>query len=288
MAAIMTQEKLALLLQHIAPQHALSWIAGVLAESRWPWLKNYLIEYFINRYDVDVNTALSSNLADYPTFNSFFTRQLKPELRPITQQVNEIASPVDGSISQIGQIKDDALFQAKGFDFDLCSLLGGSTSRALPFQRGHFATLYLAPKDYHRIHMPFPGMLRETVYIPGKLFSVNQRTVRTVPNLFARNERLVCIFESSIGPIAVILVGAMLVGSIQTVWNTPPSANKIVTQTYPLSNTENLFLDKGAELGHFKMGSTVIMLLPKDRLIWSPQLQENTIIQMGQSLGKID
>jgi phosphatidylserine decarboxylase len=264
------------------PQHALSHFAGWLAESRWTWLKNRLIHYFINRYQVDTSAALLTDIADYPTFNSFFTRRLKPELRPLVQAPNELASPVDGSISQIGHIEKNRLFQAKGFHFSLETLLGGDTHIANEFIDGEFTTIYLSPKDYHRVHMPLTGTLRKTIFIPGKLFSVNPQTAQTIPQLFARNERLVCIFDTDIGPMAIILVGAMLVGSMKTIWEMPPRSSTIQTQTY-----DNIRIERGAELGHFKMGSTVIALFAKDKIEWPPHLTENSTVQMGSFLGKI-
>lgn len=283
----MTREQLTVLPQYLAPQRALTWLAGWLSECRWGWLKNYLIRYFINRYDVDIHAATSPNLADYPNFNSFFTRLLKPGLRPIVEEPDALASPADGSISQMGQIHENSLLQAKGFHFNLQDLLGGSEDQAKIFYNGLFSTIYLSPKDYHRVHMPVAGLLRETIYIPGKLFSVSQKTTRAIPHLFSRNERLVCIFETAVGPMAIILVGAMLVGKIDTVWGNPTLSKKIVQQSYPSSGSGVISLARGAELGHFKMGSTVITLFPSDKIDWASHLQEGSNILMGQFLGKI-
>jgi len=279
----MTPDYLTRLQQHIAPQRALTRLAGWFGECRWVWLKNILIRYFIRRYDVDVNAALITDLESYPTFNSFFTRLLKPELRPIVTEPDHIASPVDGCVSQMGLIEQDVLFQAKGFHFNLCALLGGEESRAAPFYNGAFATLYLAPRDYHRVHMPITGTLRETVYVPGTLFSVSQKTAAHIPHLFARNERLICLFDTHIGPMAVILVGAMLVGSISTIWETKATAT-LSNRLY--SAHEGITLLRGAELGHFKMGSTVIVLFPPHKVAWASSLESNSFIQMGQFLGK--
>jgi phosphatidylserine decarboxylase len=275
-------KKLSVLPQYIAPQRALTRFAGWCGECRWPWLKNILIRYFIRRYQVDVNAATSADLADYPCFNSFFTRTLKPELRPIVQGANAIASPADGVISQIGDIRDDKLYQAKGFRFSLADLLGGSEAQARAFRDGSFATIYLSPKDYHRVHMPFTGRLRETVYIPGKLFSVNQKTAQAVSGLFARNERLVCFFETEHGPMAVILVGAMLVGGIQTRWGDPSPSKRLARIAY---TSPALSFERGAEIGHFRMGSTVIVLFPSKKMQWAEGLQANSTVQMGQLLG---
>jgi phosphatidylserine decarboxylase len=257
--------------QYLIPQHALTRFAGWVAECRWPWLKNRLIYWFIKRYSVDMSAALIESPEAYSNFNSFFTRQLKPELRPIVAGNHQLASPSDSSISQIGKIHHHTLVQAKGFDFDLLSLLGGKKEIADLFYDGSFATLYLSPKDYHRVHMPFSGKLRETIYIPGQLFSVNNQTAASVPKLFARNERLVCLFDTAAGPMAVIMVGAMIVGSINTVWQ---------------NNTDKeVHLNKGEELGHFKLGSTVILLFAKNKIDWAPGLQKDTIVHMGQLLG---
>lgn len=276
----MTQKPFSVLLQYIAPQHALSHFAGWLAQSRLPWLKNYLISYFLKRHTVDMSVAIVENPYDYPSFNSFFTRKLKPDARPIAAMPN-IASPADGYISQIGKIKQDTIFQAKGFDYSLTSLLGGSEKLSAEFRDGNFATIYLSPKDYHRVHIPVTGKLRETIFIPGDLFSVNQKTAAAIPNLFARNERLVCIFDTEIGPMAVILVGAMLVGSIETAWHTDTSMNEIASKSFDGS----LEIVQGGEVGFFKMGSTAIVLFAKDKIEWSGDLHENTAVTMGQSIG---
>lgn len=278
--------KLSVFLQSIAPQHLISRLIGLLAECRWVTLKNGLIKNFIKIYNVDVCAALSENINDYPNFNSFFIRQLKPELRPIVQKPNEIACPVDGAISQIGNIEKDSLIQAKGFYFSLLTLLGRSEKLAQLFYDGKFATLYLSPKDYHRVHMPLSGKLRETIYVPGKLFSVNTHSTQSVPNLFARNERLICIFETAIGPMAIILVGAMCVSSIHTVWDPSPQPRKLKFISYA-ENKNEIYLERGEELGYFKMGSTVIVLFPKNKIDWAPPLNEDSIVRMGQLFGII-
>lgn len=282
----MTYKLFNILTQYLAPQHALSRFAGCLAESRWVWLKNRLIRYFINNHDVNVNEALLPDLSDHPNFNSFFTRYLKPELRPIAAAPDALACPADGCMSQLGAIQGETLIQAKGFHFSVQSLLGGSFEQASRFQDGCFATIYLAPKDYHRVHMPFAGTLRETIYIPGQLFSVNQKTASLVPNLFARNERLVCLFDTAIGPMAIVLVGAMLVSSIHTVWGSDTHSKTITHQSYPLPNSSPVTLAKGEELGHFKMGSTVIILFSKKTVAWSNNISENMTVRMGQQLGQ--
>jgi len=270
--------------QYLVPQHALTGLAGLLSKCRWKWVKNWEINYFIKRYNVNVNEALSSNIEDYDTFNSFFTRRLKPGARTVITDKNAIASPADGAVSQMGNIQNDLLLQAKGFNFSVRDLLGGDDQLALTFSHGSFTTIYLSPRDYHRVHMPFTGKLIKTIFIPGQLFSVNQKTARNVPQLFARNERLVCIFETEIGAMAVILVGAMLVGSIKTVWNDSGRLSKMTTHDF---SDKEIILERGAELGHFEMGSTVILLFPENKIVWQPELSENSFVHMGELIAKI-
>jgi len=271
------------LVQYCCPQHKLSRFMGWLAECRLKWFKNWAIKRFIRKKHVNLSEALSENLDDYPNFNSFFTRQLKPEVRPVAPGAMTLSSPADGCISQIGQINNDVILQAKNFNYTTTSLLGGAETLAQTFENGRFATIYLAPKDYHRVHMPISGKLLETTYIPGKLFSVNQITTQTVPHLFSRNERLVCLFETSVGPVAIILVGAMLVGHIETVWGMQHPNNEITTKHYP----DGVVLERGAELGLFKMGSTVIMLFPEGGAEWLAALQENSTVKVGEEIGRI-
>jgi len=267
--------------QYLAPQHTLTRVLGWLCESRWSWLKNWMIQTFIRRYQVNMQDAQIENPLDYPTFNHFFIRHLKPELRPVVQGVDQIACLVDGCVSQIGKIAQDSLFQAKGFYYNLSTLLGNEKN-AMSFIDGNFATLYLAPRDYHRVHMPCSGTLRETTYIPGQLFSVNQLTTSVVPKLFTRNERLVCLFDTEQGPMAIILVGAMLVGSIHTTWDEAPCANKMVSK-----NHTGIHLNRGEELGYFKLGSTVIVVFGKNKVAWNENLQPETHVKMGELLGSI-
>ncbi len=271
-------------LQYLAPQRALSWLSGVLCHCRWVWWKNWQINLLIRCFGADMSTAQCQQLNDYPDFNSFFTRRLNLKLRPIAEDKQTIVSPVDGAISQIGKIENTLLFQAKGFYFNTIDLLGGSADRAKPFASGYYATLYLAPKDYHRVHMPYAGTLREAIYIPGKLFSVNTLTTQHIPHLFSRNERLVCLFDTDQGPMAVILVGAMLVSGIKTIWSDAIIASakiKDVTPTQPIS------LEKGEELGHFEMGSTVIVLFTANQMAWSRSALVDTDVKMGQALGSL-
>jgi phosphatidylserine decarboxylase len=268
--------------QYLVPQHLYTRFFGWLAGLHQPQLKNWMINTFIRRYKVNMQDAEREKPEEYATFNDFFTRRLKLGLRPIANQPGQIACPVDGTISQIGKIEHETLLQAKGFYYNLASLLGNDFQMTTLFENGNFATLYLSPKDYHRIHMPLAGSLRETLYIPGKLFSVNQKTAAAVPQLFSRNERLVCLFDTEIGPMAMILVGAMIVGGIHTIWNDNPKSKMITTQKF-----SGITFERGAEMGHFRLGSTVILLFGKDKIAWQQHMQANTTIQMGQLLGTI-
>jgi len=247
-----------------------------------------MINTFIKRYNVDMSCALEPNPLAYRDFNHFFTRALKPEARPIVQEEKAIVCPVDGCVSQIGEVAAGEIIQAKGFNYDVQSLLGGSAALATIFQEGKFATVYLAPKDYHRVHMPLTGKLREMIYVPGALFSVNGRTTEKVGQLFARNERVVAIFETAIGPMAVVLVGAMLVASISTVWAgvvTPAKKRVIYREHY---QNEDILLQRGCEMGHFQLGSTVILLFGKDTMEWNATIKAGQPVQLGQSLGHIN
>ena len=279
-------KRFSVLIQYVAPQQALSRLAGWLSTRRWRWWKNWQINLLIRRYGAKLDEAVHSDLAAYSDFNSFFTRHLKPALRPIAPSANDLVSPVDGVISQLGNIDQDQVFQAKGVTYSLASLLGGASDCASQFHNGKFITLYLAPKDYHRVHLPYAGTLRETIYIPGKLFSVNRHTVNDVPQLFSRNERLVCIFTTDIGPMAVIFVGAMLVGNIVTTWQAAPRARQVTRTPAPALQSALQFA-KGAEIGHFTMGSTVLVLLPHNTMEWAPHLRAETIVKMGQSIANI-
>jgi len=274
---------LGVLMQYICPQHLLSRLTGILANCRWKWFKNWAIRRLIRVHHVNVSEATSGNLDDYPNFNSFFTRHLRPELRPIAPLAHQLASPVDGTISQMGVIHDQMIFQAKNFDYSLKTLLGGSDEWAAQFTDGNFATLYLAPRDYHRVHIPCDGQLQQTIYVPGRLFSVNPLTTESVSGLFARNERLVCLFDSAAGPMAVILVGAMLVGQMRTAWSKESPHSKTVSVERP----QPFLIKKGEEVGHFLMGSTVIILFAKGRIHWDPALRGKTPVRMGQMIGTL-
>ncbi len=277
-------EKISVYLQYLVPQHMLTVLMGRLAEIRTPWLKNWMIRRFIRKYHVDMSAAQQETPEAYPTFNSFFIRQIKPSLRPIANLKDDIACPVDGTVAQIGSINKNQLLQAKNFYFDLESLLGGDTQLAQTFYDGSFATLYLAPHNYHRIHMPLSGILEKSIYIPGKLFSVNRMTSDLIPGLYSRNERLVTLFNTEAGPMAVILVGAMIVGGIQTVWM--DHAVRVNSAT-DISPDRTITLKTGDELGFFKLGSTVILLFAKDKITWNPRLGTDSTIQFGQLIGNI-
>jgi phosphatidylserine decarboxylase len=273
--------------QYSLPQHALSRLAGFLANHKTPWLKNYLIRYFVNRYPVNMEEAMVSDPYAYSCFNTFFTRELKSAVRPITPDTHHLASPVDGGVFQSGTLQGDPLLQVKGHHFHVDTLLGQEPLRTQTFANGHFATFYLAPKDYHRVHMPYPGRLREMIYVPGKLFSVNPTVIRAIPNIFARNERLICIFDTDRGAMAVILVGAMLVAGIHTAWSGAIKTSKTTTWCYPDHLEEPIILSKGEYLGHFQLGSTVIVLFPPHTIHWETTLKENAIVRMGQSIGYV-
>ncbi len=269
--------------QYLLPQHLISRITLRLTRCKTVWFKNALIRWFIRQYGVDMSQARDPIPENYEHFNAFFTRELRPGARPLVIGAHEIACPADGAVSQLGDIDDSNVFQAKGRDYSLVELLGGSADRAAPFRNGCFATLYLSPRDYHRMHMPLEGTLREMVYIPGRLFAVNGTTVKMVPRVFARNERVAAIFDTPAGQMAMVLVGAINVGCIETVWHgvvTPPTRPEITTWLYG-----NVNLARGAEMGRFNMGSTVVLLFEPGVMEWTESLRAGSAIQMGQLLG---
>lgn len=270
--------------QYVLPQHGLSRLIGRLARSETPWLKNLLITAFQRRFGISLAEAKIETAAGYPSFNAFFTRALKEGARPIDNTANGIAAPADGVISQCGAIDGGRLLQAKGTTFTVRELLGGSTTLAQEFEHGDFATVYLSPKDYHRVHMPITGTLRQMIYVPGRLFSVNNATAAQVPGLFARNERAVCIFDTDHGPMAMVLVGAMVVAAIETVFagKITPLANKVQCVDY---TQHPITLEKGAELGRFLLGSTVIVLFAKQQAAWLPTLAAGSAVRMGEIMG---
>jgi len=274
-------------LQRILPKQALSRLVAKAAESNLPWLKNALIGLAIKAFNINMDEALTSNLDDYKNFNAFFTRELKPGVRPLDIEIDSIASPADGAISQAGKINKNKILQAKGIDYTAERLLGNDED-AKRYHEGSFATIYLSPRDYHRVHIPIEGKLKRTRYIPGSLFSVNDMTAQALPGLFARNERLVCEFESDdAGTFAMIFVGAILVAGIETVWSgfeTPGLG--AVRDTDFLGQSLNFM--KGDEIGRFKFGSTVILLFQNQAANWEDSINANAAVQMGQKIGSVN
>lgn len=279
-------DKLFAALQYLAPQHALSRAAGWLARNRTPWIKNTFIEWFIKRYGVDMSEALEENPRAYECFNEFFTRPLKPGARPVCPDADAIVCPTDGFLSQLGSITGGRILQAKGHMYSALELLGGDEELAAEFTDGQFATIYLSPRHYHRVHMPYGGRLRRTIAVPGDLFSVNTATASQVPRLFSRNERLVAIFDTDAGPMALVLVGAMIVAGIDTVWarGVTPIKREIRTTEYLAQPAVDLAT--GEEMGRFKLGSTVVALFPKDAVAWESRYRAGSLTFMGERLGR--
>lgn len=272
--------------QHIVPQHFLSRCVGLLAASKIGFLKNFLIRLFIKKYKVNMTEAEIKSAEEFSCFNDFFTRKLEADARPINPESKAIICPVDGAVSAIGDIEAEQIFQAKGKSFSLNALLGGDQKLADKFHGGKFATLYLSPRDYHRIHIPLTGTLEEMIYIPGKLFSVNQTAAENIDELFARNERAVCIFNTDIGPMAVILVGAMIVASIETVWAGQVAPSKLDKHVEHYHEHAPITIRRGEEMGRFKLGSTAIVLFPANVMSWEASLQTADGIQLGQKIGE--
>ena len=276
-------DRLAVLPQYLLPKRALTQAAGALASRPLGGFTQSAIRRFVARYGVDMSEAAEPDIARYATFNEFFTRALKPGARPLADA--DFVCPVDGAISQFGRIERDQIFQAKGHSYSTTALVGGDAGLAARFEDGEFATLYLSPRDYHRIHMPCYGRLQRMIHVPGELFSVNPTTARGVPGLFARNERVVCVFEGRSGPFVLVLVGATIVGSMATVWHgqvNPPRPGKIREWRYaelPIA------LQAGEEMGRFLLGSTVVMLFPKGQLAFNPDWAPARKIRMGEAMG---
>jgi phosphatidylserine decarboxylase len=278
-------DRFAVLPQYLFPKQALTSFAGFVASRERGWVTTEIIRRFVAKYRVNMDEALNPDIASYPTFNDFFTRALKPGARPLAAA--ELVSPVDGAISQFGAIEKDQIFQAKGHSYSTTALVGGDAALAAHYQDGHFATLYLSPRDYHRIHMPCDGRLVRMVYVPGELFSVNPVTARGVPGLFARNERVVCVFESARGPFVLVLVGATIVGSMATVWHgvvNPPRGKTVRQWDYPDEPTSAIRLKQGEEMGRFLLGSTVVMLFPKGPLRFNPEWAPGREIRLGDAM----
>ncbi len=274
--------------QHLLPHHLLSRIMLRLTRVRARWFKNWQIRWFLGRYPVDPATVSDPDPEAWPDFNSFFTRPLPPGARPVVDGPGEAASPVDGTVSQAGDLEDGLLLQAKGCRYALEALLAG-TERARPFRGGTFATLYLAPRDYHRVHMPLDGRLLEACHVPGRLFSVSPRTTEEVPGLFVRNERLVTVWETEAGPMALVLVGALFVAGIETVWTGPlPRSRRPLSWRYSEQGGEGgPRLARGQELGRFNMGSTVIVLFPPERARLAPGVRPGARLRMGELLARV-
>ena len=270
--------------QYAAPHHLVSRLMGLASDCRTPAVKNWMISRFVRRYGVDMTEALVEDPLAYETFNQFFTRALKPDARPLDAEPHSILCPADGAISQLGSIEHGRIFQAKGHSYSLTSLLGGDPGRAAPFMDGQFATVYLSPRDYHRVHMPCDGTLREMVHVPGRLFSVNPLTASRVPELFARNERVACLFDTEYGPMALVLVGAMIVASIETVWAglVTPHKRKVRSVRYDEAARTPIQLAKGAEMGRFLLGSTVIVLFGPNRIRWTDTPSVRGPVRMGE------
>ena len=279
--------RLFILFQYLLPHHLLSRGVGVLAQNHL--LRKLFIRAFIKRYKVDLSQAKIQEVDKFENFNAFFTRELQSNARPLANVQGAIVCPADGAVSQLGNITDGNLLQAKGRHYSCKSLLAGDAQMAELFRAGKFATIYLSPRDYHRVHMPMTGILKKTVYVPGKLFSVNQATADSVPNLFARNERLICLFGTEVGPMAVILVGAMIVAGIDTVWTgevCPTTGKREIIETDYTNQTPAVELPLGSELGRFRLGSTAIVLFPHGAMEFEPSLEATSGVAMGQLLGQ--
>ena len=273
-------DRLAVLPQYLLPKRALTLLAGRIAGAHAGRLTTWLIKSFVRRYGVNMAEAANSDPHSYSTFNEFFSRALKAGARSTVSA--DLTCPVDGAISQFGEIVENQIFQAKGHHFSCAALVGGDVDLAAQFEGGSFATLYLSPKDYHRIHMPCDGRLQRMIYVPGELFSVNPTTARAVPGLFARNERVVCVFESERGPFVMTLVGATIVGSMATVWHgvvSPPRGKKVREWRY---DDQSVVLPQGQEMGRFLLGSTVVMLFPKGLLRFNPTWAPERAIRLGE------
>ncbi len=279
------------LLQYLLPKQALTRFAGLVARAEWGGATHALIRWFVGRYGVNMAEAANADPASYASFNAFFTRALKAGVRPLADAA--FVCPVDGAISQLGRIEQDQIFQAKGHHYSTQALVGGDAALAAQFQDGAFATLYLSPRDYHRIHMPAGATLRRMIHVPGDLFSVNPATAQGVPGLFARNERVVCVFDAPHGaggaprPFVLVLVGATIVGSMSTVWHgvvNPPRPGHLREWTY---GDEPISFERGQEMGSFLLGSTVVMLWPQDTIAFNPQWAAGQPVRLGEAMGEL-
>lgn len=277
------KDSLFILFQNSVPKHLITRLGGNFAESENKLIKTRFINFFLNNFDINMEEAEESDPAAYKSFNAFFTRALKAGVRPIDEASNSVACPADGAVSQIGSIDDGEVFQAKGKSFDITTLLGGNVDDSKPFQNGQFTTIYLSPRDYHRVHMPIDGKLLKTIYCPGPLFSVNQTTAENVDSLFARNERLVSIFETEVGPMAYVMVGAMVVGGMETVWQKDVFTDRRTPLVTDYSDSD-IRLSKGDELGRFKVGSTVILAFAENAVKWREQFEATSPTVMGEAI----
>ncbi|MGK5049165.1 archaetidylserine decarboxylase [Janthinobacterium sp. GB4P2] len=278
-------DRLAVLPQYLLPKGALTNFAGRIAGAKGGAMTTRLIRWFVGRYNVNMDEALDPDITHYASFNDFFTRALRPDARPLAKA--DYVCPVDGRISQFGTIDKDQIFQAKGHNFSTTALVGGDAALAAQFEHGSFANLYLSPRDYHRIHMPCDGRLTRMIYVPGELFSVNPTTARGIPGLFARNERVVCVFDTANGPFVMTLVGATIVGSMATVWHgvvNPPRTGQVRDWSYA---NDNVMLKQGEELGRFLLGSTVVMLFPKGTVDFNANWQPAGPVQLGEVMGNL-
>ena len=277
-------DRLAVLPQYLLPKRAVTELMGALARRQGGAATTAAIRWFVGRYGVDMAEAAEPDVGAYASFNDFFTRALKPGARPMAPA--DLICPVDGAISQFGAIEGDQIFQAKGHRYSTAALVGGDAQLAAAFADGHFATLYLSPRDYHRIHMPCAGRLRRMIHVPGDLYSVNPTTARGVPGLFARNERVVCVFDTAAGPFVLVLVGATIVGSMATVWHgvvNPPRPGMVREWRY---DDQSVQLAQGQEMGRFLLGSTVVMLWPRSPLVFNSAWQPGGAIRMGQAMAQ--
>ena len=277
------RDRLAVLPQYLLPKKWITALAGKLASARLGGATTSFIRWFVGKYNVNMSEAAEPDIAKYASFNEFFTRPLRTDARPMAKA--DLICPVDGAISQCGPIEQDQIFQAKGHHYSTTALVGGDAELAAHFTNGQFATVYLSPRDYHRIHMPMRGKLKKMLYVPGDLFSVNPLTARAVPGLFARNERVVCVFDTRIGPVAMVLVGATIVGSMYTPWHgqvNPPRTSKVRSWDY---QTQPIVLEQGDEMGRFLLGSTIVLLLPPGTTQFDPSWLAAKPVQLGEAMG---
>lgn len=285
----MNFDNLKIAFQYALPKHGVSKLVGFLAKAKLGFVTTALIKTFIKAYNINMDEAKHSDPKHFDTFNDFFTRELEDGARPIIDDADKLAHPVDGAVSQLGPIKDGTLVQAKNHYYSTLELVGGNPAIADKFEDGEFATIYLAPSDYHRLHMPVKGTLTDMIYVPGDAFSVNPLTAENVPNLFARNERVVCVFDTEIGPMAMVLVGATIVRSIETVWEgeiTPPRS-ELKHWEYSTDGDDAIVLDKGEEMGRFKLGSTVVCLFAKDKIKFVEELTCGSVTRLGEHFADV-